>query len=308
MKNIIKAALIGILALTFGKANAQSGAFLLNSPDAHTMGMANTGAAMYATSFAMWNNNASTLFSDKVFEASASYGIWNPSKGNQIAVAGYGKITDWMSISAGFKTMMYKPYNVTGMTGMPGDEFKPNEFAMGIGLGFKVLPVLSLSANINYVNSKLAPELKGGAVSADFGAMLDLKFMRVGVTASNIGSKIKFSETSLVALPANVQLGIGTTQYFGAANTHALTVNAQGGMTFQNSAFIAALGVEYKWNDMVRVSGGYNYGDATKGTPSYASAGVGVKFFGVSINAAYLIGIGGSPLGNTMIFSLGYSF
>ena len=80
MKNIIKAALIGILALTFGKANAQSGAFLLNSPDAQTMGMANTGAAMYATSFAMWNNNASTLFSDKVFEAGASDGIWNPSK------------------------------------------------------------------------------------------------------------------------------------------------------------------------------------------------------------------------------------
>ena len=308
MKNIIKVALVSILALTFGKTNAQSGAFLLNNPDAHVMGMANTGAAMYATSFAMWNNNASTLFSDEAMSVGASYGIWNPSKGNQIAVAGYGKITNWMSISAGFKTMMYKSYNLTGESGMSSGTFKPNEFTLGLGLGFKILPVLSLSANINYVNSKLAPEVKAGAVSADFGAMLDLKFMRVGVTASNIGSKLKFSETSLGVLPANVQLGLGTTQFFGAANTHALTINAQGGMTFESKGFAAAVGAEYKWNDMVRVSGGYHYGDASKGTPSYASAGVGVKFFGISIDAAYLIGIGGSPLGNTMMFGLGYSF
>ena len=45
-----------------------------------------------------------------------------------------------------------------------------------------------------------------------------------------------------------------------------------------------------------------------EGIPSYSSVGAGVKFFGISIDAAYLIGIGQSSLGNTMIFSLGYSF
>lgn len=308
MKNIIKAAFITIAALTFGKANAQSGEFLLNNPDAHVMGMANTGAAMYATSFAMWNNTASTLFSENIMDVGASYGMWNPSQANMIAVAGYGRITDWMSINAGFKTLMHKPYPVTSINGITNEEFKPNEMALGVGLGFRILPILSLSANINYVNTKYAPELKAGAVSADFGAMLDLKFMRVGVTASNIGSKLKYSETSIYSLPANVQLGVGTTQRFGAEDKHAITANIQGGMTFESQAFVAAVGAEYKWNDMVRVAAGYNYGDATKGTPSYASVGIGVKIIGISLNGSYLIGMGDSQLGNTFMVGLGYSF
>lgn len=47
--------------------------------------------------------------------------------------------------------------------------------------------------------------------------MLDLKFMRIGATVSNIGSKINYGGTSSYSLPANVRLGLGTTQYLGTA-------------------------------------------------------------------------------------------
>lgn len=309
MKNIIKSAIVILLALSFGRANAQtSGDFLLTNPDAHVLGMANTGAAMYATPFAMWNNTSSTLFSENRMDIGASYGMWNPAGSSSIAVAGYGRIAKFMTISAGFKHMGYKPYPIADASGRAGDEFKPGEWIMGVGLGFKILPILSASANINYLSSSLAPEVKGGAFSADFGATLDLKFLRVGVTASNIGSKLKYSEESAYALPANVQLGVGTTQYFGAEDKHALTANVQAGMTFASSAFVAAIGAEYKWNDMVRVAAGYHYGDIEKGIPSYASVGLGVKFIGISLNGAYLLGIGDSPVGNTFTVGLGYSF
>ena len=58
---------------------------------------------------------------------------------------------------------------------------------------------------------------------------------------------------------------------------------------------------------MLTFRGGYHYGNASKGViPSYASLGLGVKFFGVSIDAAYLFG--SEILKNSFGVSLGYEF
>ncbi len=51
---------------------------------------------------------------------------------------------------------------------------------------------------------------------------------------------------------------------------------------------------------------GYHYSTQDKGLPSFASAGLGLKFAGVELNAAYLFA--SEALGNTMTFGLGYSF
>lgn len=51
---------------------------------------------------------------------------------------------------------------------------------------------------------------------------------------------------------------------------------------------------------------GYHYGTQDKGLPSFASAGLGLKFAGVELNAAYLFA--SEALGGTMTFGLGYSF
>lgn len=51
---------------------------------------------------------------------------------------------------------------------------------------------------------------------------------------------------------------------------------------------------------------GYHYGTRDKGLPSFASTGLGLKFAGVELNAAYLFA--SEALGGTMTFGLGYSF
>jgi hypothetical protein len=58
---------------------------------------------------------------------------------------------------------------------------------------------------------------------------------------------------------------------------------------------------------MVSVRAGYRYGGKSV-IPSYASVGAGFKLFGVSLDLAYLIASGDSPLQNTLTFGLGYSF
>lgn len=69
---------------------------------------------------------------------------------------------------------------------------------------------------------------------------------------------------------------------------------------FVNFLFLAGV------SGIVFLRAGYHYGTQDKGLPSFASAGLGVKFFGVELNAAYLFA--SDAIGGTMTFGLGYSF
>lgn len=291
---------------------AQSGAFLDVNPDPVAMSMAGTGTVMEANAFSMWNNIASTALDEETFQVGAAYSLWQPSfSSNHVAgVAGYGRIAKFMTISAGVKYFSHKPYDITDAAGAVTGSFTPMDLQAGIGLGFRILPMLSLGANVNYVFSDIGGPKKGGAVSADFGALLDLKFLRIGLTAANIGSKLDYGGTSTYTLPANVKLGLGTIQRFGAEDKHAVSVFWESGMTFEQTAFFSGIGAGYCFNDFVRVSAGYHYGNQEKLViGSYASVGAGIKILGMSINAAYLIGLSqDSPLANTFSVGLGYAF
>lgn len=315
------------VALFSTAAQAQTASFLNVNPDPAAMSVAGTGTVMEATPFAMWNNIAATALDDRTLQVGAAYSLWQPSytSNHVAAVAGYGRVAKFMTVSASVKYFSHKPYDVTdGVTGAVTGSFTPMDLQAGIGLGFKILPILSLGANVNYVHSDIGGPKKGGAVSADFGALLDLKFLRVGVTAANIGSRLDYGGTTAYSLPANVKLGVGTIQRFGPEDRHAVAVNLEGGMTFEQSAFFAGVGAQYVFNDFVRVGLGYHYGNQDKQViGSYASFGAGIKFMGISVNAAYILGFKhasdisspveslydfSAPMSNTFSVGIGYEF
>lgn len=280
------------------------------NPDPVSLGMAGTGTVMQATPFAMWNNIAASALDDEKFQIGAAYSLWQPSAtaDNVVAVAGYGRVAKFMTVSAGVKYFGHSPYDVTdAATGLVTGTFTPVDLEAGIGLGFRILPILSLGANVSYVHSDIGGPQKGGAVSADFGALLDLKFMRIGVTVDNIGSKISYGGPQY-ALPSNARLGLGTIQKLGGKNE--LAVNLEGGLTLSQTSFFAGVAAQYVYNDFFRVSAGYHYGDAAKQYfGSYATIGVGIKIIGISVNAAYLIATDKeSVIGNTFSVGLGYAF
>lgn len=282
------------------------------NPDPVSLGLAGTGTVMQATPFAMWNNIATTALEDEKFQIGATYSLWQPSQtaNNVVGVAGYGRVAKFMTISAGVKYFGHRPYDITDSgSGIVTGSFTPIDLEAGIGLGFRILPILSLGATVSYVHSDIGGPEKGSAVSADFGAMLDLKFMRIGLTAENIGSKISYGY-SKYSLPANARLGLGTVQKFGAEDEYEVSVNLEGGLTFDETSFFAGVSAQYKYNDFLRVSAGYHYGDAEKQYfGSYASIGLGVKFVGITIDAAYLIATDKeSAIGNTFAVGLGFSF
>lgn len=315
MKRHILSAAALMFAAIFSPAaiNAQAVQFMDYNPDTRTAGLAGAGVSLGASAFSMWNNTAAPGLSDATMDIAVSYGLWQPSAAanSVISAAGYGRVAKFMTVSAGIKYFSYSPYSITDAEGLVIGSYTPKELTAGIGIAFRVLPILSVGANLHYVHSDIGGKKKGGAVSTDLGALLDLKFMRIGVTAANIGSKIDYGGPAAYNLPTNLKLGIGTTQYLGKEDKHALTASLQGGMIMEGSALFAEAGLEYAWNDIVRVSTGYHYGSSSilGIVPSYASIGAGCKFLGIYFNAAYIIGTSNdSPVSNSFSLSIGYTF
>lgn len=297
-----------VVAVSAPSLLAQAGSFVDVNPDSRSMGMANSSIAVEPSAFAMWNNTSALVLSPKKFSAGASYTMWQPgaSNNNVIAVAANGRLGKFVSLSAGVKYFSYSSFELMDDKGVSLGQYTPKEMTAGIGIGVRILPILSLSANVNYVLSDLGAPKKGNAVTTDYGATLDLKVVRIGISANNIGSKLNYGGEKSYALPANMKVGVGTVQNF-AKNQ--ISVNLQGGMTFEHKGIFASLGAEYMYNNLIAVRAGYHYGDKTKVTPSYASVGLGVRFIGIDINAFYLIATGSSsPMKNTFGASLSYAF
>lgn len=309
MRIIAAAAALSVSCIIAG---AQTAGFLNVNPDPVSLGMGGIGTTLESTPYAMWNNAAASALDDDDFQIGAVYSLWQPSAtaNNVAAVAGYGKVTEYMTVSAGIRYFGYSPYDITdGSTGMVTGRFTPVELLAEVGLGFRILPVLSVGANIGYVHSDLGGPEKGRAVSVDFGALLDFGFIRAALTVSDIGSRISYG-TGDYALPSNLRIGVGTVQSIGDGDRHSIYAGIDGGMGFDGTSFFAGIGAQYEWNGLLRVSAGYHYGDAERQFfGSFASLGAGISIIGISVNASYLFAVDGvSSIGNTFAVGVSYAF
>ena len=68
----------------------------------------------------------------------------------------------------------------------------------------------------------------------------------------------------------------------------------------------AALGAEYTYDGFASIRAGFHYGGESVMQPTFASVGAGVKFMGIKLDLAYLIGSG--AMKNTLALGLGYTF
>lgn len=302
MKRIILNILFMLMAVT---ASAQALPSLLvgSNPEGFSTGSATV--AWKPNAYALENNVAAMSFADGRMDASVSFGMWQPEYAND-KVIGAGtsvKTTDKLAFGLTFKYLSQESYEIMTEGGTASREglFTPKEFNVAVGASYAIVDFLSLGITARVLHSSLAPEIASTIFGADFGAYFKMNGITAGLSVNNIGTNAKYGEYSY-RQPMMAKLGVGYEMNF---NKSSVAVSAEGDILF-SGAFMAGAGVEYSFRDFLSVRAGYHYGDKKKAVPSYASIGLGLKFFGVHLDAAYLIASG--PLRNTFSIGLGYSF
>ncbi len=307
MKNTLSYIAGALMLLIPSVAGAQ--ALPYTASDADPVILAKGGAGLAETgsvSHAAFTNAAAIPFSDSSLDVTAGYMMWQPSsvKSNVISVGAAYNLNDKLGLAAGLYYGMNPEFTTANAGGLAGGTFKPTDLHAAVGVSYRFLDFMSVGVNLGYAASSLMEDVTYATVAADAFLMAKFSDFKVVAGVTNMLGSIESAGGTKFNLPSSLAVGAGYEKKF--AEKHAVDANVDFDYFFAGS-FAAALGAGYTFNDLVSVRAGYRYGGESP-IPSYASVGLGVKFVGVKLDFAYLVGASDSPMRNTLAVGLGYSF
>ena len=298
------------LSLTAAAAHAQGTDALGFTQINHnpvTSAFAGAGSAYNGT--AAWSafSNASILpFYEGTMDVGAGFQLWAPgtSKSSNIGVGAAYKIAPRFALSLGYTLNNGQSYEVLDYNGQVSGEYSPKDHVIALGAGIGLGESFSVGVNVRYAIQKLSAEDSFSGVSGDvFVAYQINPDFRVTAGVSTLGTSITASNRKKFSQPASAKVAVDWGVRF--AEIHSIHVMADGDYYFSGNYAVAA-GLQYCANDMVYARFGYRYASEFCVIPSHLAVGIGVKLFGVHLDASYLAA--SKALGNTFNIGLGYSF
>ena len=289
MKKLISVIII-VFALSALTLKAQSAPSLLMnwSPESIATGSSQTDAAEFA-------------MTDRKSINDAIYGTWAPESANCSIIGASASFIFGERFAVRVQGMNIKD-NIASKSfnqlGAPTGEFFPEDIFFAAGLAYKFSGAFSVGVDIKSLMSTIGKELSGNCFAADISAAYSNNGVSAGLSLRNLGSKLSYGGGKAYDLPMLVRAN-------GAYSVAGFTASAEVNYLF-SGALMAGVGAEYSIKDIVFLRAGYHYGNEKKAVPSYASCGLGLEFYGIRLNAAYLLG--SKTLGGTMLFGLGYEF
>ena len=274
---------------------------LLVNSDPQAMGAAGI-SVLGSPAYALQGYAASTVFMEGTGSAGVSYGSWQPkAASDKILGASASVRLGKLGVALEYKNFAQPAYEVTGITGSVSQvtpSFTPKESSFALGLGYRILDCLSAAVTVRSTSSVLASDAKASVFGVDVSAMYASDALQAGLAVCNLGGKVNYGESDYKQ-PALLKAGAAYEVIEG------LKAAAEFAYLFEG-AFGASLGAEYCYADIVSARAGYHLGSKDKGLPSYASIGLGAKYFGIGLSLSYLLA--SDTIGGSFLAGLSYSF
>ena len=259
------------------------------------------GAASVAMHFSRYTRNTEALsmggtdiqarlgriFAARTLDAIAGYQTWGPSlaaASRDFIIDVHGNVTPKLNVSAALALDSGRNYSARDLSLRLGASYRFN--------------VLYAGGAIKYYRSALQDSQVLTATAVDAWVAARLQGFSAAAGISNAGSRVQgFSLPSSLYISAGWRTAIASDYSFRAA--------------FQTDWFLygavtSGVGVELGAFSIVYARAGYHFGSETAVVPSYASAGIGLQYGGVRLDAAYLFA--SEALGGTMQYTVGYAF
>lgn len=294
-----------LLAVSSMGLQAQTVPAAMFSPDARSAAMADAGSALYGKGMSIYVNSAAAALSEDDFAAAFTYSRWQPDIAgrNDFAIGAFYKFADRFTVALGARGLFYGETVLVGGDGMHGETLSPKDLSVDLSFGMKIIDGFSAAVNAHYY--RMDNLSAGNGFAADIEMMYAHRYFTAALSAKNLGPALSYADGAKVSMPAEVRAGVSSSFDF-AGDAVCLAPAVDVSYFVPVSAVSAAAGVELKLFKILSLRGGYRFSSDTAALPSYASVGAGVEFFGVNVDAAYYIGTGVSPVGNSFRICLGF--
>ena len=335
--------------------------FLRISPDARSGGMGDVGIATSADAYSGFWNLGKATFAKSNTTIGATYTPWLTDLGlNDVYLAslsGYHKLDENQALTLGLRYFSLGSIQFTDANGNQLNNFRPREFAFEAGYSRKLSEKSGIGVGLRYISSDLAGGTvngisykKGTSVAGDLhyfhnGLSEAGSGFNWGVTLSNLGAKISYTEDANQKdfIPANLGLGGAYTKVFDADNkiTFAADINkllvptppsvsdsagladyrskgvvsswfssfgdAPDGGSEELKEITASIGTEYWYKDQFALRAGYFYESPEKGNRKYFTVGAGLMYNMFGLNFSYLLPSGAGINRNPLSNTLRFS-
>ena len=335
--------------------------FLRISPDARSGGMGDVGIATSADAYSGFWNLAKTPFAKSNTNIGVTYTPWLTDLGlNDVylaSLAGYHKLNENEAISLGLRYFSLGSIQFTDANGNQLNSFRPREFSVDAGYSRKLSAKSGIGIGLHYISSDLAGGTvngitykKGTSVAGDIhyyhnGLKENGGGLNWGVTLSNLGAKISYTQdaTQKDFIPANLGVGVAYTKVFDADSkmTFALDLNkllvptppsvsdsagladyrtkgvvsswfsslgdAPDGAAEEMREVTASVGAEYWYKEQFALRAGYFYENPEKGNRKYFTFGAGLNYNTFGLNFSYLLPSGSGINRNPLSNTLRFS-
>jgi len=219
--------------------------FLRISPDARSGGMGDIGVATSPDAGSGLWNMGKVAFNESKGGVMATYTPWLKQIVGDVYLAslsGYYKFDELQAISGSLRYFSLGDITFTDNVGNSFGNYRPREFGFDVGYSRKLSDKSGIGIALKYINSNLAGDFSnssttykaGNAVAADIGYYNDGKNdagngLTWGISLSNLGSKISYTDNadSKDFIPANLGVGATYTKAFNEQNkvTFGLDIN-----------------------------------------------------------------------------------
>lgn len=233
-------------------------------------------------------------------KADACAGRWVTSgiSSTMLYAKAAGRLPSGLEASLSGSLILDKPYDITGENGVVTGQYEPEDYYIGLGVSYPFTDCLKAGLRARYICSYLGYGAVASAGGGDIFAMYVRKSFRASLEACNLGSGLEYGAGSY----AQPSLARATACW----SPFKWVLLAAGADCLFSGTVMAGAGAEFSIADMVFLRGGYHYGDGAGAIPSYATAGAGVKYKGISVDAVCILA--SQVLSGTAALKLGYEF
>ena len=231
-------------------------------------------------SYGAFENIAALPFSPSKMDFSVSYQKWAPKQVDETFISfGTGARLGKLGLALSGSLGNHQPYTEYREGGFEGTKFTPKDLVIGLGAAYGITDAIGVGVSAKYLSNTLASSASYTAFSVDVLGYGQFGPVAVGAGVRNIGSKVKSYSGTAYSLPMAVSAGAAYDSEIGVGAAMDADVYLGGG-------FDLGLGAHYCWNDMVSVRAGYHLGAVL---PSFFAVGAGFQFFGVHLDATYVV-------------------
>ena len=304
-------------------AAQETGTFMRNPAESRTMSLAGAGVVSL-DDVSVLDNAALAPFSLNRFSAGVSCRSWmrNVSGGG---MSSYSMSARYTSDNAGtfylgVRSLKMPPFEQTDDYGnVVDDSSSPLDMAFEAGYAYRFLGDFSAALTARYL--RLDPGYGDAANAVSFDAGLAWRHMFSGVLEDlaaiaqlkNFGTSPDYG-AGRRSLPWQVNAGVSAGLLFGNHNRFRAgalldipVAKACGGLS-PSRGVSASFGAEYSYRRMVYARGGYHFGNQSSGEQRWGSAGLGFRFWHMTLDAAWIFAPSSSPLRNSVSGTLSVWF